>query len=66
MWTSSSFGTTEFSNLISESKLDNMLQNTHYRNARNPCPLLTSWRGRTGKAFDIGDDPHRMIMGYSP
>src|SRR6266566_3789867 len=39
---SSAFDHTIFSNLISESKLDETLHNINYRNARNPCPLRSS------------------------
>jgi hypothetical protein len=52
--TSSAFDHAIFSNLISESKLDETLHNTNYRNARSPCPLRSSWRGYTGKALILG------------
>lgn len=51
---SSAFDHTIFSNLISESKLDEALHNSNYRNARNPWPLRSSWRGCTGKTLILG------------
>jgi hypothetical protein len=62
--TSSAFDHTVFSNLISESKLDETLHNINYRNARNPWPLRSS--GMYGENIDIGEDPDHTIMVYSP
>ena len=51
---SSAFDHTIFSNLISESKLDETLHDINYRDARNPWLLRSSWRGCTGKALILG------------
>jgi hypothetical protein len=63
--TSSVFGHTIFSNLISEPKLDETLHNINYRNAGNPVPSTLVLAGMYGESIDIGKDPDHTVMVYS-